>query len=89
MELLLKEQEMVDLSERFNGYRIFCRKGRCWVTREGDDRDLILRDGGSFAVEGRNVVMTALGEVTLKLVAEKAPVSGHAFSWPRGRTLEI
>lgn len=89
MELLLQKKEILDVSERFKGYRVFCRKGLCWMTREGDDRDLILREGGNIAVEGRNVVITALNEVTLKLVAEKAPVTEHAFSWLRGRTLEI
>lgn len=89
MELLLQENEIVDVSERFKGYRVFCRKGRCWLTREGDDRDLILREGGNIAVEGRNVVITALSEVTLKLVAERTPVTGNVFSWMRGRTLEV
>jgi len=89
MELLLQEKEIVDVSERFKGYRVFCRKGRCWVTREGDDRDLILRTGENVAIEGRKVMMTALSEVKLKLVAERTPVTGHAFSWMRGGTLEI
>jgi Protein of unknown function (DUF2917) len=89
MELLLQEKEIVDVSERFRGYRVFCRKGLCWLTREGDDRDLILREGGNIAVEGRNVIITALSEVTLKLVAEKSAVTEHAFSWLRGGTLEI
>lgn len=89
MELLLQKKEIINISERFKGYGVFCRKGRCWLTCEGDDRDQILREGGYVTADGRNVVITALSEVRLKLVAERAAVTGHAFSWMRGRALEI
>lgn len=84
MELVLKEKEMVDLSEGFRNYRVSCGVGSCWLTREGDSRDLVMRPGMEILVEGRNVIITALTDVTLKLVAEKAPAACDVLRWKNG-----
>ena len=70
MELWLKENEMIDLSEKFKGYRVVCRKGPCWLTREGDSRDLIMSTGTEALIDSCSVIVTALGDVQLMLVSE-------------------
>lgn len=84
MELILNEKEMVDLSESFKDYRVYCQSGHCWFTREGDSRDLILRAGSDILVEGRSVVITALSNTQMKLVPEKSPATNALFSWKKG-----
>ncbi len=70
MELWLKENEIIDLSERFGGYRVICRKGHCWLTREGDSRDVIMSTGKEAKIDGRSVIVTALSDVTMMLICE-------------------
>ncbi len=70
MELWLKEKEMIDLSEKFRGYQVVCRKGHCWLTREGDSRDLIMSAGEESLINSHSIIATALSDVQLTLVCE-------------------
>lgn len=69
MELRLKKDELFDLSRGFGRGRVVCHKGRCWLTREGDSRDLILSCGSESTVDGRSVMVMALSDVHLQLIA--------------------
>ncbi len=69
MELLLKNQELMDLGKSLRGTSIACRDGRCWITQEGDSRDHILRTGESFTIKAAGrLIVTATESCRLMLV---------------------
>lgn len=58
--------------------RILCREGRLWVTREGDSRDILLKGGGSYSVEGGGlVIVQPLGDAAV------------VVEWGRGERLVV
>jgi len=60
MEVLMDKQELLDLGNEFQGVRIDCLEGQLWITQCGDNRDHILRNGGSFMVRSKGrVIVTA------------------------------
>lgn len=61
MELLLKKREILDLGKATSGMRIDCQAGWCWVTQSGDERDHILRAGGSFTPRGAGQLLISAG----------------------------
>ena len=68
MELLMKDNELLDLGEKMSGVRIECLDGRCWVTQAGDSRDHILGAGDTFSVRANGrVIITATKSCRLML----------------------
>jgi hypothetical protein len=69
MEMLLEQREMFDLGEDLQGVKIVCQRGQCWITQSGDDRDHIIKSGGSFSISGKEkVIITAIESCRIVLV---------------------
>lgn len=74
MELLLQEHELRELGTNLKGMRLACHHGCCWLTQEGDSRDIILRAGQSHTIHGRGtVIVSAPTAARLQLQAEAPP----------------
>lgn len=61
------------------GVRLRCLEGVCWVTREGDARDHVLRAGEAYSVDGPGrVVVWAITGARLR-VEEATSARGALF----------
>ncbi len=83
MKLLLETGELYE-PERETGDQILrCEAGTCWLTIEGDSRDLLLRAGQQCELpRHRRVVVTALSEVRIQLFEkESASTAFGAMNW--------
>ena len=70
MEVLLKKRELLNLGEELQGVKIICQQGHCWVTQSGDNRDHIMRSGGSFTIRGKGRVIITATESCRIMLAE-------------------
>ena len=69
MEMLLKQRELLDLGAELQGVKIVCQHGQCWITQSGDNRDHILRRGGTFTIRAKGqVIITATESCRIMLV---------------------
>lgn len=81
MEILLRQDELLDLGENLVGRSIICRVGSCWLTQAGDNRDHILRSGDRFNIRARGLLLiTATENCRLMLVAEEEAINAD-FPW--------
>ena len=68
MKLILETGELYEPERQARGQVLRCEAGTCWLTTEGDSRDLLLRAGQQCELpRHRRVVVTALCEVRIQL----------------------
>jgi len=71
MDLLLKQNELVDLGADLRGVSVHCQAGCCWLTQAGDSRDIILHAGHSHTINRPGKVLVMATETTrLQLLVE-------------------
>lgn len=61
----LADDQIVALSEA-RGWTVECRRGRLWITQDGDPRDIVIAAGEQFTFDRDTpTLVSALGESTV------------------------